>query len=160
MDHAQVKKEWEEKLKTTYSDSQNLMNFVLHTLESFGHRYLNDPKIELKATQVTLLGTESNMGQALKSAVPEIREAVKSLAKSVPREQKPTLHSRLMLSVKELSADHGEIHLAAQVNWGHPDYAPENPAKLERKSVFKWNDLAKFRKEFPLALEAACDLFL
>ncbi len=160
MDHTQVKKEWEEKLKTTFSDSQNLMNFILHTLESFGHRYLNESKIELTSSQVTLIGFESNMGQALKSAIPEIREAVKNLAKSVPREQKPTLHSRLILNIKELSADKGEIQISAQVNWGHPDYAPENPAKLERKSVFKWNDLAKFRKEFPLALEAACDLFL
>ncbi len=160
MDHTQVKKEWEEKLKTTFSDSQNLMNFILHTLESFGHRYLNEPKIELTASQVTLHGVECNMGQALKSALPEIREAVKNLAKSVPREQKPALHSRLILIIKELSADHGEIQIFAQVNWGHPDYAPENAAKIERKSVFKWNDLAKFRKEFPLALEGACELFL
>jgi hypothetical protein len=156
----QEKKEWEAKLRQSFQNAEALMSFMQHTLESFAHRYLNEPKISVEGTVLWMEGRESNMGQALKTNNLAIKEAVKLLAKTVPREQNPTLISRVKVDIHQLTADLGKITLTAQVNWGHPEHTWDNSQKIEKKKVLSWKDLTEFRKGFPLALEEVCDLFL
>ncbi len=160
MNEVEVKKEWEQKLRASFQNSEALTGFMIHTLESFAHRYLNDPKIESQGQVMWLTGREENMGQALKTQNATVKEAVKTLAKNVPREQKPAIVSRVKVDILELSADKGKIQLTAQVNWGHPGHAWDNSDKIEKKKTLTWDDLQDFRKGFPLALEEICDLFL
>ena len=156
----QEKKEWEAKLRQSFQHGEALMSFMQHTLESFAHRYLNEPAISVEGSVLWMEGRESNMGNALKTKHNGIKEAVKTLAKTVPREQNPTLVSRVKVDIHQLTADLGKITLTAQVNWAHPQHSWDNPAKVEKKKVLLWNDLTEFRKGFPLALEEVCDLFL
>jgi hypothetical protein len=160
MNDLEVKKEWEQKLRASFQNSEALTSFMIHTLESFAHRYLNDPKIESQGQVMWLTGREENMGQALKTNHSAIKEGVKSLAKSVPREAKPALVSRVKVEIQELTADKGKILLTAQVNWAHPGHTWDSAEKVEKKKTLTWDDLQDFRKGFPLALEEICDLFL
>lgn len=156
----QEKKEWAQKLRQSFDHAEALMSFLQHTLESFAHRYLTAPTIEGQGSVLLLEGREPNMGQALKTSHPHIKDAVKALAKSVPREQGPVLVSRVRVEITELTADRGHITLTAQVNWAHPQHLWDAPEKVEKKKVLVWNDLMEFRKGFPLALDEVCDLFL
>lgn len=156
----QEKKEWEAKLRQSFQNAEALMSFMQHTLDSFAYRYLNEPHISIEGHVLWMEGRESNMGNALKTQHAGIKEAVKTLAKTVPREQNPALVSRVKVEIHQLSADQGKITLTAQVNWAHPEHSWDNPAKVEKKKVLLWNDLTEFRKGFPLALEEVCDLFL
>jgi len=160
MNEVEVKKEWELKLRASFQNSDALMGFMIHTLESFAHRYLNNPTIESQGPVLWLTGREENMGQALKTHHAPIKEAVKNLAKNVPREQKPALVSRVKIDILELSADKGKIQLTAQVNWAHPGHVWDSAEKVDKKKTLTWDDLQDFRKGFPLALEEICDLFL
>ena len=160
MNEVEVKKEWELKLRASFQNSEALTGFMIHTLESFAHRYLNNPKIESQGQVMWLTGHEENMGQALKTQNTTIKEAVKTLAKNFPREEKPTLISRVKVDIQELTADKGKILLTAQVNWAHPGHAWDSSEKIEKKKTLTWEDLQDFRKGFPLALEEICDLFL
>ncbi|MFP5491570.1 MAG: hypothetical protein ACLGG0_08720 [Bacteriovoracia bacterium] len=156
----QEKKEWEAKLRQSFQHAEALMSFMQHTLESFAHRYLNDPQISVEGSVLWMEGRETNMGQALKTNHAGIKEAVKNLAKTIPREQNPAIVSRVKVEIHQLTADLGKITLTAHVNWAHPEHSWDNQAKIEKKKVLVWNDLTEFRKGFPLALEEVCDLFL
>lgn len=160
MNEAEVKKEWEQKLRASFQNAETLTSFMVYTLESFAHRYLTQPTIETQGQVMWLTGREENMGQALKTSHAVIKEGVKALAKRVPREEKPALVSRVKVDIHELSADQGKITLTAHVSWAHPDHTWSGQDKVEKKKILTWNDLQDFRKGFPLALEEICDLFL
>ncbi|MBY0517947.1 MAG: hypothetical protein K2P81_13640 [Bacteriovoracaceae bacterium] len=160
MNNEEVKKEWENKLRTTFQDSKALIDFMIHTMENFGYRYLNNPNLEMSEKTFILLSFEENMGNALKSSFPQIKEGVKQLAKSVPREEKPSVASRVKIDIHELSADKGKMTLSAQVSWAHPRHLWSGEHFIEKKKIFSWDDLQIFRKGFPLAMQEVSDLFL
>jgi len=160
MNNEEVKKEWEQKLKSHFQGEGALLDFMLKTLQSFSYRYLNDAPLSNDTQTLLIEAREENMGTALKSSHEAIKAGVKSLAKSVPREQKPQVVSRLRVDVHELTSDKGQLTLWAHVSWNHPAHAWESAESVVKKTHFVWKDLQDFRKGFPLALEALCDLFL
>jgi hypothetical protein len=152
--------QWKQNVYQSFQDSDKLLSYLHNTLTSIAHRYLDNPQLELRGTELMATGREENMGQALKSSHTEIKEAVKQLAKSIPREQKPALVSKLKLQLIELTADRGKILVEAEVNWDHPEHSSDSTKKLQRRKTFTWDDFTHFRKALPLAIEEVCDLFL
>ncbi|MCE3012976.1 MAG: hypothetical protein LW878_07895 [Proteobacteria bacterium] len=152
--------EWQQKLHQSYQNSDNLLQFIALTLDSITYRYLNDPQLKFTPPLILAESRETNLGVALKLVDVEIKEAVKVLAKSVPREQSPALVSRLWIELRELSADKGEVVVTSEVNWCHPEHLSDTKLKKIKTKKLVWDDLQQFRKGFPLALEEVCELFL
>jgi hypothetical protein len=160
MGNEEVKREWEQKLRAHYQGEGALLDFMFRTLESFSYRYLNDAKLATTPQTLLLESAEENMGTALKSAHEVVKNGVKLLAKTVPREQKPQVLSRLRVDIHELTSDKGQLTIWGQINWHHPQHAWESEQSFVKKQNFIWKDLQEFRKGFPLALEEVCELFL
>ncbi len=153
-------REWQQKLHESYQNSDNLLQFISQTLDSISYRYMTEAHIHFNNSVILVEAKEENLGIALKISDPEIKEAVKLMAKSVPREQKPALVSRIWVELKELSADQGEITIKSEVNWNHPEHLSDTKLKKIKTKKLVWDDLMIFRKGFPLALEEVCELFL
>ncbi len=151
---------WQQKLHESYQNSDNLLQFISLTLDSISYRYLIDPKMSFQNDRILSESREENLGAALKISDPEIKEAVKALAKSVPREAKPGVVTRIWVELIELKADQGEIIVSSEVNWDHPKHLSDTCLKKIKTKKLLWDDLTLFRKGFPLALEEVCDLFL
>lgn len=152
--------EWQQRLHESYQNSDTLLHFIGLTLDSISYRYLSAPQITFGQARILVESTESNLGVALKTADAEIKDAIKALAKRVPREEKPALVSRLLIDLRELSADKGEVIVTSEVSWDHPEHLSDTKLKKVKSKKLVWDDLMKFRKGFPLALEEVCELFL
>ncbi len=153
-------KQWQEKLRQSFQGQDALIKFATQTLESVAHRYLNSPQILSRGNLLFAEAREENMGEALKTSHPEIKQQVKELAKAIPRAEKPAIVSRLIIQLEELSADRGKLQVSAQVSWGHPEHPLDGPRKLEKVLRLSWDDLNVYRKGLPLKLEEAAGLFL
>lgn len=152
--------QWQQKLHESYQNSDALLKFILLTLDSFSYRYLNAPETKLTDSVILLESREENLGTALKIKDNQIKEGIKNLAKSVAREEKPAVVSRIWVEIKELKADKGEIHVRSEMNWSHPEHLSDALEKKIKIQKILWDDLTQFRKGFPLVLEDVCELFL
>lgn len=164
-DLTNLKKELNEKIHGLFKDNQNYLDYLLQTKQNFLHRYLvtstNSNVIIEGLDEKTLIAIsyESNMGEAFKISAVEIKEGIKNLAKTVPREQGPKIQYSLKTVLEELKGNHGRILIEAKVNWGFPSFE-DNKQNYKKKSlVFEYSDPNVFRKELALKYEEACDLF-
>jgi hypothetical protein len=164
-DYQNLKIELDEKIHNLFKDNRAYLDYLLQTKNNFLYRYLEtstDKNIAIESLDAkTLLAKsyESNMGEAFKISDGEIKEGIKSLAKSVPREKKPIVQYSLKTTVENIQNDKGKIVIEAKVNWGFPEFA-DTPGQFKKKKViFEYNDLTFFRKELALKYEEACDLF-
>lgn len=156
--------EWQKKVISSFGDESKLYHYLFETMDNFYYRYLetNESK-NLKTIQLGehLWGAqsfESNMVDALKIKHPEAKKGIMELAKSIPKAQKPMVRYSLTVDVKKLTPDQGNITLESEINWDFPDY--KDPGKLLKKSlVFKYDDLAIFRKQLALKLEEVMEIF-
>lgn len=160
-----LKKELDIKIHTLFKDQEAYLDYLLQTKKNFLYRYLEtstDKDLKIKSVDdKTLLAEsyESNMGDAFKIADQDIKEGIKHLAKTIPREQKPKVQYSLKTTMEDLRADSGKIVIESKINWGFPDFLDEKGNHKKKKVVFTFNDPTIFRKELALMYEEACELF-
>lgn len=160
-----LKKELDLKIHAFFKDNQAYLDYLLQTKKNFLYRYLEtstDKNISISSLdEKTLIAEsfESNMGDAFKILDPEIKEGIKTLAKSTPREAKPKIKYSLKTTLEDLRGDSGTIVIESSVNWGFPDFLNHKENLKKKQVVFKYNDPNVFRKELALKYEEACELF-
>lgn len=159
-----IKREWEEKIRTSFGDAGQLSKFMTETLENFAYRYISTakdstPRVVLTGETLTITTLEDSMVNALKISHSVAKEGIKELAKRVPKAQGPTVQYQLLCQIQKLKPDDGKLVLSARVSWDFPNHA-DRSARSEVSKTFTWNDLQIFRKGFPLAVQEVCDLFL
>jgi hypothetical protein len=165
MSEKQQIQHWQEKVRSDFGDQSKLYEYLFQTMDNFYYRYLEtstDKELQTKSLAPHLWGirtTETSMVEALKLQNPVAKKGIMELAKSVPKAQGPSVQYELMADVEELQTDHGEIQFVSLINWGYPDF--DDPKRQFKKTViFKYEDLAQFRKELAIKLEEACEIFL
>lgn len=165
-DLTNLKKELDEKIHNLFKDNQAYLDYLLQTKQNFLYRYLEtstDKNIKIEGLDSKTLMAKSfehNMGEAFKIADPEIKERIKTLAKSVARELNPRVQYSLKTILDNFKADQGKIILEAKVNWNFPDFT-DIPAGFKMKQViFQYNDPNTFRKQLALKYEEVCELFI
>lgn len=164
-DITNLKKELDEKIHNLFNDNKAYLEYLLQTKSNFVYRYLetsSDKNIKIKSiTPNTLMAKsyESNMGEAFKITDSEIKEGIKNLAKSVPREQKPAVQHSLKTILEDLTVNSGRIIIEAVVNWNFPNFEESKGLYKTKRVSFFYNDPNVFRKELALKYEEACELF-
>jgi hypothetical protein len=165
MSDKQLIKEWQDKVRDSFGDEAKLYEYLFQTMDNFYYRYLEtttDKDLKTTSFGPHLWGarsTEGSMVDALKITNPEAKKGIIELAKAVPKAQGPKVNYELTCNVQELTPDHGVIKFEAKINWGFPDFN-DSSKKFQKNVVFKYEDLAQFRKELALKLEEVCSIFL
>lgn len=160
-----LKKELNLKIHSFFKDNQAYLDYLLQTKQNFLHRYLEtstDKNIQIEShDEKTLIAKsfESNMGEAFKVSDPEIKEGIKQLAKSIPREEKPTVQYSIKTTLENMRPDQGTIIIEAKVHWGFPEFLDQPGTFKLKKTVFKYDDPNVFRKELALKFEEVCEVF-
>lgn len=164
-DITNLKKELDEKIHNLFKDNKAYLEYLIQTKSNFLYRYMetsSDKNIQIQSIdQKTLMAVsyESNMGDAFKILDPEIKEGIKGLAKSVPREQKPRVQYSLKTILEEFKEDSGKIIIEAMINWNFPNFEVQKGSYKSKRVSFIYNDPNIFRKELALKYEEACELF-
>ena len=162
----ELKREWEQKIRSSYSDGDALVKFMRETMDNFAYRYISSTLTPTPTTHFTsankveVQAREESMVQALKIGNPQAKSGIMELAKTVPKAKHPTVQYGIALELQEFKPDLGKIVVRASVNWDFPEHNPKTDKKVELAKTFKWDDLQVFRKGFPLAVQEVCDLFL
>ncbi len=157
--------DWQEKVRATFGDENKLYQYLFETMDNFYYRYLETTQNQNLKTQKLAShiwgarSTEGSMVDALKIKNPEAKKGIIELAKTVPKAQGPAVQYELSADVQELTPEHGKIIFVAQIDWGFPDYQDDS-RKFKKTVVFKYSDLAQFRKELAQKLEDVCETFL
>lgn len=160
-----LKKELDEKIHNLFHDNKAYLDYLLQTKSNFLYRYLetsSDKNIQIQSLDAkTLLAEsfESNMGDAFKISDKDIKDGIKALAKSVPRENNPRVRYSLKTTLEDLKGDSGKIAIEAAVDWGFPDFSNSNSTSKKKRVSFSYNDPNVFRKELALKYEEACEIF-
>lgn len=158
--------EWHEKLKSSFSEASQLLQYLTTTMDNFYYRYLEtetskDLKTQLMGPGIYgAISFESNLVQALKSSHPEVKKQLIEFAKSTPRSLGPRIRYSLQCEVKELKAEQGQLILTSEISWDFPDFLGDESKRAIKQVHFKYNDLNEFRKKLALKLEEVCELFL
>lgn len=164
-DITNLKKELDEKIHNLFKDNKAYLEYLLQTKSNFLYRYMEtstDKNIQIQSLdQKTLMATsyESNMGDAFKTSDIEVKEGIKALAKSVPRENRPRVQYSLKTILEELKEDSGKIIIEAMINWNYPNFETVKGSYKSKRVSFIYNDPNIFRKELALKYEEACELF-
>ncbi|MBC7711931.1 MAG: hypothetical protein H7177_01230 [Rhizobacter sp.] len=160
-----LKKELDEKIHHLFKDNQAYLDYILQTKQNFLYRYLEtstDKNLKIESVdEKTLVATsfESNMGDAFKIADTDIKNGIKQLAKSVPREQNPRVQYSLKTILDDFRGDNGKIILEAMVNWNFPEFTNAKGLNKKKQVVFEYHDPNVFRKQLALKYEEVCELF-
>ena len=166
MNKDELKKDLDEKIKNHYNSNEALISYFNQTFESFIHRYLETTSTkDVKSEEVSPLNFvaisyESNMGEAFKISQTKIKEGIKNLAKTVPKEKNPRVQYKLQAKFTELTPTHGTIILESSVNWDFPDFASVIEKSQNKIVKFNFYDISDYRKNLALKLEDVCELFL
>ena len=154
----------QDKIRQDFGNEARLYEYLFETMDNFYYRYLETTETKNLKTQELankIFGArsfESSMVEALKIKNKEAHAGIMTLAKSIPKAQKPLIRLSLSAQVKELHTDKGHLILSSEIHWGFPEFTDET--QMIRKNVtFKYDDLGHFRKELAIKLEDACDLF-
>ena len=160
-----LKKELDEKIHQLFSNKKAYLEYIIQTKKNFLYRYLetsSDKDISIKSHESNELiaeSFESNMGEAFKNADPLVKEGIKHLAKSVPKENKPAVKYGLKTIMEDIRGEHGKISIIAQINWDFPEYSPSTSKCKIKKVSFNYDDPNTFRKILALKYEEACEIF-
>ncbi|HXH76582.1 MAG TPA: hypothetical protein VNJ08_16540 [Bacteriovoracaceae bacterium] len=149
--------DWQEKVRSSFGDEARLYQYMFETLDNFYYRYIETGlSKDLKTTELSpgiwgAISFENDMVQALKVQSHETKAVVMELAKSVPKSQNPQIRYSIKANVRELTAEHGYVIFETEV---------QGLQSVKKEVIFKYGELAQFRKELALKLEAACEIFL
>ncbi len=166
MDKASLQKELDLKIAGHFQVQKSYIDYLVQTQSNFLYRYLEtstDKDLIIKSDDGKTFyakSFESNMGDALKLSLPEVKNGVKALAKSVPREEKPAIMLYLASEVKSISDNEGVIVLTSIVSWDFPEFnLANNKLKTQKSVVFEFSDPHQFRKNLALKFEEVCSIF-
>ena len=138
----------ERELKDRYRRDFDLHRFVVHTLDSFAHRYFSH------AEPVSLLEKgEGEQCYEVKSFEAHPPEALRQKIKESPPES--------ILYALSVRVGERECQIASMVHWGAPDFSPTNKRVVRKNKVLQLelNEWAELRKQLPMGLEDVCSLF-
>lgn len=158
--------EWHEKLKSSFSEASQLLQYLTTTMDNFYYRYIETEDSKDLKTQLMGPGIygavsfESNLVQALKSTHPEIKKQLIEFAKSTPKSLGPRIRYLLKCEVKELKSEQGHLILTGEISWDFPDFKGDETKRATKEVNFKYSDLTEFRKKLALKLEEVCEIFL
>ena len=128
-DSNQLQSELNEKVQALFKDQGHVLNYLMETKKNFVYRYLEttlDKNIALELINDSLLiakSFESNMGEAFKISNPKIKNGIKELAKSVPREKEPKVEYTFSTEIKQMNGDKGTLVISATVDWEFPQFS-------------------------------------
>ncbi len=165
-DSNQLKNELNEKVQALFKDQSHVLNYLMETKKNFIYRYLEtsiDKNVAIELLNDSLLiakSYESNMGDAFKISHLKIKNGIKELAKSVPREKEPKVEYSFSTEIKNLNGDTGKLIITATVDWGFPLFSKNGESSETKKIEFQFNDGHEFRKKLALKYEEACEIFL
>lgn len=160
-----LKKELDEKIHHLFHDNKAYLEYLLQTKNNFIYRYLEtscDKNIQIKTLDSKTLIAESyetNMGEAFKISDKVIKEGIKTLAKSVPRNLNPSVKYTLKTILEDFKVNDGKIVIEACVDWGFPDFLNGHASSKKTIVFFTYNDPNVFRKELALKYDEACEIF-
>ena len=163
-DHDKQIQDWQEHLRASFADESKLVEYLFTTMDNFYYRYLetstskNLKTTPLKERTYGALSFEPSMVEALKNPAAGAKAGIIDLAKSVPRDLHPAVRFGLWVEVDRLTSEKGHLVFTAEINWDFPDYQ-ESSKRVQKRVEFTYSDLAQFRKELALKLEAVCELF-
>lgn len=149
--------DWQDKVKSSFGDESKMLHYLFETMDNFYYRYLEtttDRNLKTCELGTHVWGAESvekSMVDALKITHPEAKKGLIEMAKTTPKDQAQVKYS-LSAEVLELKPDHGQLTLKSSIDWGRDG--------VSKKVIFKYEDLAQFRKELAIKLEEVCTLFL
>jgi hypothetical protein len=158
-------KQWQEKLHATYSHPKQMLDFITNTLEQFAYRYLettistNIKPIHNDSKFIIVESYESNLKEVLKNKNPKILSGIKSLALKFSPKENPTIRNQIKITINKLTVDQGDLHLQSTINWDYPHFQSGQENEISQTIHFTYQELAEFRKKFPLHLETICELF-
>ncbi len=160
-----LKKELDEKIHNLFHDNKAYLDYLLQTKNNFIYRYLetsSDKNIPIKNFDTKTLIAESyeaNMGEAFKISDKEIKDGIKTLAKTIPREQNPRVKYSLKTTLEDFLVNDGKVIIEACIDWGFPSFINDENHSKKKIVVFHYSDANTFRKELALKYEEACELF-
>ncbi|MBY0412848.1 MAG: hypothetical protein K2Q18_01720 [Bdellovibrionales bacterium] len=160
-----LKKELNDKIHNLFKDNEAYMNYLLQTKQNFLYRYLststqdNVTMTNIDSKTLVAISYEGNMGEAFKINDSEIKEGIKSLAKSIPRENKPRIQYSIKTILEEFKSDKGKIIIESKINWNFPEFSDEKGKFKKKQIIFNYDDPNVFRKELALRYEDVCELF-
>lgn len=160
-----LKKELDKKIQNIFHDNKAYLEYLLQTKNNFIYRYLetsNSSNIRIESLDSKTLMAESfekNMGDAFKISHKDIKNGIRDLAKSVPREQNPCIKYTLKTVLENFEIENGNIIIEAVVDWGFPAFLKLHSSSQAKRVQFYYNDANTFRKELALKYEEACEIF-
>lgn len=164
-DNSKHIQDWQDKVKHTFDDESNLLNYLIHTLDNFIYRYLETSESKNLKSQgfdektYGAISYESNMVEVLKNSSPLIKQQLIHFAKSLPKSMGPKVQYSLSIKLTNLKTSNGEIQIISKISWDFPEFKNDEKSFIKTVS-FKYSDLSQFRKELALKLEEACEIFL
>ena len=164
MDHKKIIDQ-QIKISQQYSNNQELIEYLVETMNNFYYRYLEtslDKNLQTQELAPQVLGaqsTESNSMEILKIKNPQVRPHLIEAAKTLASRGGLILTYELSAHLQEISPEKGLIVIRSLIDWS------KTPVELsqkmqEKKVVFEYHSLGEFRKNLALKLEEACEIFL
>lgn len=165
MDHKLKIQEQKQKIAAHFSHSEVLLDYLIETLDSFLHRYLETSvdkvlhTTELGHKQWGARSHEIESMEILKIKNPAIRPHLIAAAKTLAAKGGLVVEYTLGIEPKELGADEGELVIFSKVDWSKTPLTMDKSSE-EKVIGFKYHSLSEFRKNLALKLEEASEIFL
>ena len=165
-DLIKLKKDLDLKIQNIFQDNQAYLDYLLQTKKNFLYRYLEtstDKNIAIlneTEGQLSAHSFEENMGNAFKINDSSVKDGIKNLAKTIPREQNPKIKYSLITKIDNISGNHGKLIIESCINWDFPLFSMDSEKLKSKRVIFEYTDPNMFRKQLALAYEDACELFL
>lgn len=156
---------WQEKMQKNFCDSTSVIDFITFTMDNFYYRYIEtarDQNLKTMPLGENIIGAsakEYSFREALKVSDTNAKQGITKLAKTIPMKENPHIIYRLECQLKEVEVNKGSLLLKAIINWDYPHFVDQKK-KVEKEKLFTYQELQELRKNFPLALEEICEIFL
>lgn len=162
MDKKEIIQKKLNEVETNLKNQDFLSHYILETLNSFGHRYFDDPKVseQVSTNVLRVLAIESGIKEAIKLKNLELRAGIMELVKRVSKAEGPTILREIRVTVLPKDSTHkGECHVTARISFGHPYHDFKKGTFVEKLSVLVFEDEIQFRNNLAKHLELACEIF-
>jgi hypothetical protein len=164
-DKEKLQLEMREKVLLAMAGAAGVIEHIEYTLNNFSYRYLESDSTgeltcSLKADDTySVVGTEGNLGEALKTKNTVTRKGLIDLAKSFSKKDQPCVRYEIGVKVINIDSRGGGDFLAfAEVNWDFPDFNTEGRVNRNEKKL-SYEDAIDLRNNFARELDDLCEVF-
>jgi hypothetical protein len=148
-----------------FAQADKRQRFFIQLIENFSYRYFEDPKcapldIE-QAGQDSFIGVgrSFSMTKALSSTSGEAKTELIERIKQFQTTQRAESRNSLGINFSNLDGEgRGEVKVHVAINWDFHTFK-DSEKGIEHSLSFKSEDWEHLRRQFPLVLEEACELF-